>query len=238
MSSQAELNANKNHRSLIGRCLITAFALFVSLQATGCTTTGTVDFGRCLDGPLSKFRERTWAQRAYNMQYADCDRPYGDHFRNGFIEGYCSVCSGQDGYVPALPPEDYWGQEYQCAEGSKCVNAWFEGYPAGAAAARKDGAGDYHNIFISKMANTSITQDKAEHVLPADVPIMAPKDVDTEAPANVPMTWNNGPLQGGPGTLGATIDPMVNRSFTAPDNSYLAPLSSGPSTIQPAGWNY
>jgi len=82
------------------------------------------------------------------------------------------VSNGGDGYVPALPPPEYRGFEYQSAEGAKCVNTWFEGYPAGVAAAKQDKTGEYKDMFISKMINSAVTQDKARHSLPSDVPII------------------------------------------------------------------
>ena len=144
--------------------------------------------------PIIDYRDMVWARRAFNLRYGNCDRPFANHFRNGFVEGYCSVCEGGDGYVPAVPPEEYWGYEYQSAEGSQCVNAWFEGFPLGAAAARKDNAGKYNDIFISKMINNAVTMDQAPNVLPNDVPIRKSDDQpDTKPDINPELKIDSPP---------------------------------------------
>jgi hypothetical protein len=240
MSSQTSFSTNiSSRKNICVRLLMAAIAAVFIFQSTGCTTSGCLDWDHLLDEPLAEFRQKTWAQRAYNSRYANCDRKYGDHFRQGFIEGYSAICSGQDGYVPALPPENYWGQEYQCAQGSKCVNAWFEGYPAGAEAAQADGAGQFHNVYISKMANTSVTQDNANHILPDDVPVKAPAEVKPQRPAEVPITWNSNDSVGSTTAKGPApkmLDPMViaPRHFKKKPNSQ--PQSASP--VQPATWNY
>lgn len=144
------------------------------------------------DETIGGYRNHVWANRAYNLRYGNCDREYSDHFKQGFIDGYSDVCDGGDGYVPAVPPEDYWKYQYQCAEGAKCVNAWFKAYPAGVKAAREDGSGAFQKVYISKMIKSAIVQDKADHVLPDDVPVVAPeKDVARKLPPN-PFGYNPG----------------------------------------------
>lgn len=117
-----------------------------------------------VDGPIRCYRDRVWAERAYNVRFGNCQRSFETHFERGFIEGYSAVSQGGDGFVPAMPPREYWGSEYQTADGAQCVNTWFEGYPAGAAAARQDSAGNYHQIYVSKMMESAITQEKASPV--------------------------------------------------------------------------
>ncbi len=117
-----------------------------------------------IDGPIRCYRERVWAERAYNVRFGNCHRDFETHFERGFIEGYSAVSQGGDGFVPAMPPRAYWGSEYQTADGAQCVNTWFEGYPAGAAAARQDSAGNYHQIYVSKMMESAITQAKTSPV--------------------------------------------------------------------------
>lgn len=128
-----------------------------------------------IQGPIKCYRDRVWAERAYNLRFGNCERPYGQHFEAGFIDGYCSVCCGGDGFVPAMPPEEYWGNEYQSGDGARCVNSWFEGYPAGAAAARQDQAGDFNDIYVSRMMQAALSQEQSENVLPADVPVVKPE---------------------------------------------------------------
>lgn len=143
-----------------------------------------------VDNALVLTKERIWARRAYNLRFGSCERNFGDHFRNGFIDGYCNVCSGGDGFVPATPPDCYWGYQYQSADGSKCVNAWFEGYPAGALAAKQDDAGSYHDVYISHMINSAVVQDNATKVLPSDVPVVSQQNNGSRVPTPAPRRAN------------------------------------------------
>jgi len=124
-----------------------------------------------LDEIAVAYRDQVWAQRAFNLRFANCNRQYADHFRNGFCAGFSDVSNGGDGFVPALPPDQYRGFEFQCAEGANCVAAWFEGYPEGVAAAREDNAGKFHTLQTSALIDRAISQAKAPNVLPADVPV-------------------------------------------------------------------
>ena len=149
-------------------------------------------FSGCLTGPgsifdeqVGDFRNHVWANRAYNLRYGNCDRQFPEHFKQGFVDGYCAVCDGGDGYVPAVPPESYWSTQYQSPEGAKCVNTWFRSYPLGVKAARQDGAGEFQKVYISKMVQSALVQDKANHVLPDDVPVVSPeKDVTESLPGS------------------------------------------------------
>ena len=170
-SKQGEIMSSEvSTRRLIAATLLLALA-FTSLIQTGCTRP--IRRLGILDELAIAYRDRVWAQRAYNLRFANCNREYGDHFRNGFYSGYSDVSNGGDGYLPALPPDEYRGYEYQCAEGSKCVDTWFEGYPAGVAAAREEKAGDYHEMHVSRMIDQAITQDNTTNTLPIDVPVAA-----------------------------------------------------------------
>ncbi len=143
----------------------------------------------CLNAPpdelfqesMVDYRNHVWARRAYNLRYGKCEREYSDHFRQGFIDGYCDLCNGGDGYVPAVPPEDYWSGQYQSPEGAKCVNTWFKSFPLGVKAAREDGAGSFQKVYTSKMVQAAIVQDQADHVLPDDVPVVTPERESTAA---------------------------------------------------------
>ena len=147
----------------------------------------TVLFSGCLSGPgalldeqIGGYRNHVWANRAYNLRFGNCDRQFPEHFKQGFVDGYCNVCNGGDGYVPAVPPEDYWSHQYQSPEGAKCVNTWFRAYPLGVKAAREDGAGAFQKVYISKMVQSAMVQNKADHVLPDDVPVVTPENDSTE----------------------------------------------------------
>lgn len=165
-------------------CSLTIIVVLI-VQSVGCSTMG--HSGGFRD-PVNGYRNHVWANRAYNLRYADCQRKYSDDFKRGFIEGYGDVCCGGDGFVPATAPDSYWGYQYQTPEGAKCVNAWFTAYPLGAAAAKRDGVGAFHEVYISKMIKSAVVQDEASHVLPDDVPVVA-----SEQPASMTrpasMTW-------------------------------------------------
>ncbi len=148
----------------------------VTLAQSGCSSSFRNLTNDLNNNLLIEYRDAIWSRRAYNLRYGNCDRPFSNHYRDGFCAGYMDVCNGGDGYVPALPPSEYRGYEYQSAEGAKCVNTWFEGYPAGVAAAKQDKTGDFKDMFISKMINSAVTQDNAKHQLPGDVPIIKSKD--------------------------------------------------------------
>ena len=136
------------------------------------------------------FRDLVWSKRAFNLRYGNCDRPYSDHFENGFRDGYSDVCQGGDGYTPALPPDNYRGYEFQSADGSNCVKAWFEGYPAGVAAAKKDNSGSYHDLAVSRLLDAAIKQEKTKPKMNGAVPVIAGKKVvgentPTHSPSNL-----------------------------------------------------
>lgn len=155
-----------------------AIILF-TIQSVGCVSQP----GGMLEGPINGYRNHVWANRAYNLRYSNCDRDFPEHFKQGFIDGYNDVCNGGDGYVPAVPPNDYWSFQYQSPEGAKCVNTWFKAYPLGVKAAREDGSGSFHEVYTSKMIQSAIVQEKADHVLPDDVPVVTPEQDDAQASA-------------------------------------------------------
>ena len=165
------MSSEVSTRRLFAALMLLALG-FTSLTQTGCTSSAR-RLG-IVDELAIAYRDRVWAQRAYNLRFANCNRQYEDHFKSGFCAGYSDVCNGGDGYLPALPPEEYRGFEYQCAEGSKCVDTWFDGYPAGVAAAREEDAGSYHKMHVSRMIDQAITQQNAPNALPADVPVSKP----------------------------------------------------------------
>lgn len=201
------------------RSMIALVGCVIACQSVGCVPPGQLETDKMFDRSVGLYRDKVWAKRAYNLRYANCERQYGDHFRNGFVDGYCSVCKGDKGYVPAMPPESYWSPQYQCPEGSKCVNAWFEGFPIGAAAAKKDGAGRFHDIYISNMVNSAIVQEKqAESLkLPSQVPVV-PAAKEPEMPQA--MAQPNLPTQPSslPSFAPTVIDTTVNTSTPLPIN--------------------
>lgn len=155
-------------------CLVKGLAscllLMAVINSTGCHRSIYSGGSQALDSTFMSYRDHVWANRAYNLTYRGEQRKFGDHHRKGFIEGYCSACEGGDGYVPALPPEEYWSYAYKSDEGARCVEAWYEGYPEGVAAARKTGAEKFRSIYVSKMVDAAIAQEKTGAVLASDKP--------------------------------------------------------------------
>ena len=164
----------------LSRAFSALAVIVISIQSVGCISQP----GGMLEGPMNGYRNHVWANRAYNLRYSDCDREFSDHFKEGFVAGYQDICNGGDGYVPAMPPNDYWSFQYQSPEGAKCVNTWFKAYPLGVKAAREDGSGSFHEVYTSKMIQSAIVQEKADHVLPDDVPVVTPEQENAQAPVD------------------------------------------------------
>lgn len=165
----------------------TVLAVCAISQLTGCCNRVLPRAcGTMVDNMFANYRECVWARRAYNLEYGTRWRPFADHFRRGFVEGYCNICEGGDGYVPAMPPRDYWGYEFQSEQGSQCVGAWFEGYPAGVAAARKARAGKHSDLYISRMIDAAVKQEQTGVRMASSVKITSP-GAAVEVPA-VPVS--------------------------------------------------
>jgi len=217
MSDQA--SAKSENTKPFARCrnqlLVASFALLMIAQSIGCASFSRLGVGEAI---AVGYRDIVWAKRAFNLRYGNCERPYAEHFENGFCAGYTDVANGSDGYVPALPPTEYRGFEFQSVDGSRCVTTWFEGYPAGVAAAKQDKAGSYHDVMISRMVHSAIQQENTKAILPQDIPIAGAK----EALRHTPFAKSTG------------------RSLLAPPAPKLAPtglppiISSNALSISPA----
>ena len=210
------------------RLMIALISCVLASQFTGCLTPpGKLETDKIFEKGIGSYRDKVWAKRAYNLRYANCEREYGNHFRDGFVDGYCSVCRGDKGYVPAMPPEDYWSPQYQVPEGAKCVNAWFEGFPVGAEAAKKDGAGKFHDIYISNMVNSAVVQDKQAKALKSPrktVPIIAPPAPRAEMPQAMMPPILPAPTASVDNSAPAVIDTTVDSRAPLPMNG-LQPAS-------------
>lgn len=145
-------------------CLgVAALAASMTLGFSGCCSSG-YGGGGLLWGFVDQFmqqqvacmQERVWARRAFHLRYGHCERIHADHFRDGFVSGYCNACDGGGTDVPALPPEKYWGFQYRNQEGVDMQTAWFEGYEAGAQSAVSDGPGAFQNIQVSRQIEQAI----------------------------------------------------------------------------------
>ena len=175
-------NQSKNARTSSLRSqkwlLLFSIAILSLSMGSGCVSPRTQLFdGSMIDGVFSNYRDKVWAKRACNLRYANCNRPYPEHFQSGFEAGYINICEGGDGYVPATPPESYWGFEYQTPDGSQCVKSWFEGYPAGVEAAKRDRAGTYRDVYVSRMIQSAIAQDKTPKTTPTRVAVVDSQNV-------------------------------------------------------------
>jgi hypothetical protein len=225
--------------SLATRLLFAVTAAAMFLPSAGCQVIRAIDESAALT-----YRDFVWARRAYNLRYGTCKRPYAEHFEAGFCAGYEDVCQGGDGYVPALPPDDYRSFEFQSTDGSKCVNAWFEGYPAGVAAAKQDKAGDYHDVMISRMVNDAVEQSKTQPKLAQDAD--AQKRSSTTAMPKQPQASNasNGPISISPinpmpsvvspiqgsEPFDVSVDPpVVPANFRLPNSGAPMPMGTAPS---------
>ena len=142
-------------------------ALTMSLMLSGCCSRNSGSGYGCAGcGFLDQFmqeqvacmQEKIWAKRAFHLRFGHCERVHADHFRAGFIEGYCNVCDGKGGQVPTLPPEKYWGFNYRNQDGAAMQNAWFAGFESGAQSAKTDGTGSYQGIQIPRQVQEAITQ--------------------------------------------------------------------------------
>ncbi len=242
------------------RLVLIGLAMLTLSQSVGCKL-------GLHETAMVTYRDYVWAKRAFNLRYGNCDRPYAEHFESGFCAGYEAMCNGGDGYVPALPAEEYRSYEYQSVDGARCVNSWFEGYPAGVAAAKKDKAGTYHDVLISRMINSAVKQEKTQAVLPADVPVVAANQAQRpasgmNAPRVQPPTYpsympsNNMPsvLQKGtfdappqamtappklPEIVPATLPEIVQADYVPQPKLETAPTSNQPLPMAtvPASWN-
>lgn len=190
---------NRPHR----RCRAALLAVFLLMPFTGCQSFSSGN-GMIVDNMFVRYRDRVWAARAYNEQYGGRIIHLGKHHRRGFIDGYCSVCQGGDGFVPPVPPSDYWTSQYQSEQGSKCVNAWFEAFPEGAQTARSDKAGNYGSLYVSQMLDAAITQEKNAVRLPSETKIVDRADLpeSTGGPEKLDAELQQGPL------------PLPNRDWT------------------------
>lgn len=193
-SSSNEMAANRSRAARWCRSLLlTALATVMLSSSTGCRIYNSFH-DAFVEGPIKCYRDRIWGERAFNMRYWQCEHPRKNHLKRGFIDGYCAVCEGDDGYVPAIPPQKYWASEYQTPDGAASVDTWFRAYPKGASVAKKDGAGSYNSMFISKMMESAITQSSAENVLPSDVPVVNSSEEPEQASAprvSMAPAWND-----------------------------------------------
>jgi hypothetical protein len=192
------------------RCFLCLAVAGLALFANGCTTTYNNNWWNhcnnecCVDSLFTAWRDHVWAKRAFHRCYPVCGHLHARHFRRGFMAGYGAVCGGEDPYLPAVAPEEYWGYSYQSAEGSQMVGAWFEGYPEGVKAANQDGAGAYRNLQISSSMDE----------------LMEPNS-DPWAPYMTPEGGDQPPVISGQGTeMPALPEPVSTEQVIEPSASH------------------
>lgn len=107
-------------------------AVAVLTCATGCA--GWKDYTQHL---VHKHQaHKAWQSTLASAYSGPCPWDY----KEGWKAGYYDVARGENGCVPAVPPQKYWDCKYQRPEGQLCVCTWFEGYRDGVEAARAMGA--------------------------------------------------------------------------------------------------
>jgi hypothetical protein len=117
----------------------------IVLGSTGCHNSYQgYRYNHCLDKYLARKRASIQAWYVWRQCADQCPCGRIRDYRRGFIDGYCGVALGGDGCAPVVPPNRYWGWRYQDADGAECVAAWYEGHPAGVAAAMQ--AGSHYEI--------------------------------------------------------------------------------------------
>jgi hypothetical protein len=121
---------------------------------TGCggvqVAKNTWNYNATWNGFVMKHRNQGMATKAWHLRkHGYCNEACLDQFCDGFEAGYLAVAEGGDPCTPAFAPREYWGWEYQSAEGQRKVASWLAGYPHGCRAAEEDGIGNWSQIQTS-----------------------------------------------------------------------------------------
>jgi hypothetical protein len=175
-----------------------ALAITITLAFSGCCTRGGYGGGGCMGGSggfldqfmqeqVSCLQEKVWARRAFHLRFGHCERIHADHFRDGFVAGYCNVCDGKGGQIPTLPPDKYWGFNYRNQEGVEMQNAWFAGFEAGAQSARSDGSGNWQGIQIPRQVQEAIMEAQAIEDNHSGIEREYVLEMNEAAPGGIPL---------------------------------------------------
>jgi len=217
-------------------CLLALFGSLATLSFSGCSSchsgaggSGGWLFSNLIEKPVSCYRDKVWAKRAFNLRYSNCQDQYPSDFRSGFIDGYCNACDGGDHHPPALPPQSYWTSRYSSAEGAGKAKSWFAGYPAGVKAASKDGHGKHHQIQLSHEMQEAITQLRREGEDVVSIESIGPSNDLMNAPQ---MTAPQMPLpQMSPPQMSGSYQNTSNYQNAGP--AYQVPDTDLPPIVSP-----
>lgn len=152
--------------------------LVVLLCSTGCATV--TSWQRCF---YDHCRAKSALHQLQSSAAVPEFGPYARHFHQGFKAGYTSVARGGDGTEPLLPPSVYASFKYRDAAGNEAVNAWYQGFRAGAEAALNDGVRELNYLplspryqeFLIAQQHDSRTAVEPMSILPAPAPAVEPE---------------------------------------------------------------
>ena len=89
------------------------------------------------DGICDRHAVRKAAIRGANQSLAQqCCGPMSRDFEFGFQQAFIDIANGGSGALPTIPPPRYWTAAYRTTWGHHKAQQWFEGYQAGASAAK------------------------------------------------------------------------------------------------------
>lgn len=170
----AKRNAGRRamRRSLAGTCM----AVGILATSAGCSMIGNVGkslaHNTALNETMLAFRNHSWSAKSWHSnQQRFCEQPHFDHFEAGYRAGYQSVASGGNGCAPPLPPRKYWGWTYQSPTGKAKADAWFAGFPYGAAAAEQDGLQNWSELSTRVRTSPTSTAQIPTSPKPEHLPI-------------------------------------------------------------------
>lgn len=172
------------------RLLVAAAALSSVL---GCS-----QFHAELNDFATKFRDKAVALKAWCRAYPNYKGEvyYVYDFGDGYQTGYIDVMAGRLACPPTLPPQKYWCLGCQSATGKARIDAWFQGYEAGALAADAEGVRGQNYVHISPFRRMPFTNSMGYMTpVPTDLPlppIPSPKGATDEGAAD--GRPNHGPL--------------------------------------------
>lgn len=151
--SQIKSNCRNRARSFSRRHLIAALSIAVVTGLSGCSSVSSlrsIASSGTWNDTVETLRNRSYSAKAWYHRKANFGNMQNSRdFQAGFRAGYEAIADGKPGCPPAFPPKQYWGWEYQSADGQSRTAAWFQGYPYGVQAAREDGMNQWSHLLSS-----------------------------------------------------------------------------------------